>query len=191
VGTTVLDVDSDQVDLLRKLGLKVFYGDAGRLDLLRAAGADKAKVLVVAVDGKEKALEIARAAQRHFPHLRVLCRAYGRPHAYDLVDAGVEQIYRETLDTSLRAGVDALCALGFRRHQALRVARKFRRHDEASVRELAGMRKDRKAYILRAREMIRVVEQMIRAEVEQGRRPELDAAWDTARMIEEYGRKHD
>ncbi|UCF67913.1 MAG: cation:proton antiporter, partial [Acidobacteriota bacterium] len=189
VGTTVLDVDSDQVDTLRKLGLKVFYGDASRTDLLRAAGAERAKLLIVAVDEQDKALEIVRTAQKEFPNLRILSRARGRPHAYDLLEAGVENVYRETLDTSLQVGIDALCVLGYRRHQALRAARKFRRHDEASVRELAGMWKDQRAYIVRAREIIRSVEQMMRAELEQGRRPELDAAWDATSLIDESGSK--
>ncbi len=191
VRTTVLDIDSDQVDALRELGLEVFYGDACRPDLLRAAGADKAKVLVVAVDGREKGLEIVRTVQEHFPNLRILSRAYGRPHAYDLLELGVDHFYRETLDTSLKVGVDALCMLGFRRHQALRAARKLRRHDEAAVRELAGIRQDRRAYVVRAREIIRGVEQMIRSEVEQGRNHELDAAWDTSGLIDEYGKKKD
>jgi len=189
VGTTVLDVDSDQVDMLRKLGLKVFYGDASRQDLLRAAGAEKARVLIVAVDRQDKVLEIVRTVQEHFPHLRILSRARGRPQAYDLLEAGVDHVYRETLDTSLQVGVDTLCMLGYRRHQALRAARKFRRHDEASVRELAGMWKDRKAYIVRAREIIQSVQQLIREEVAQGRKPELEAAWDTTRLVEEYGEK--
>ena len=191
VRTTVLDIDSDQVDALRELGLEVFYGDACRPDLLRAAGADKAKVLVVAVDGREKGLEIVRTVQEHFPNLRILSRAYGRPQAYDLLELGVDHFYRETLDTSLKVGVDALCMLGFRRHQALRAARKLRRHDEAAVRELAGIRQDRRAYVVRAREIIRGVEQMIRSEVEQGRNHELDAAWDTSGLIDEYGKKKD
>jgi len=189
VGTTVLDVDSDQIDLLRKLGLKVFYGDASRAELLRAAGAERARVLVVAVDRKEKALEIVHTALKHFPQLRILSRAAGRFHAYDLLDTGVEHVYRETLDTSLRVGVDALCMLGFRRYQALRAARKFRRHDEATVPELAEIRKDRRAYIVRAREIIQDVEQMIRGEVEQGRRHEIDAAFDTTGLIDEFGEK--
>ena len=78
VGVTVLDIDSDQVDRIRKLGIEAFYGDACRLDLLRAAGAERAKVLIVAVDGKEDALGLARAASEHFPQLRILCRASGR-----------------------------------------------------------------------------------------------------------------
>jgi len=132
----------------------------------------------------QTAADIVRTAQKNFPHLRILGRAYGRSHAYDLLESGVEHVYRETLDTSLKLGIDALCMLGYRRHQALRAARKFRRHDEASVRELAGIR-DEKAYIVRAREIIRNVEQMIRSEVEQGRQPELDAAWDVTGLREE------
>jgi Kef-type K+ transport system membrane component KefB len=191
VATTVLDVDSDQVDMLRKLGLKVFYGDASRIDLLHAAGAGKAKILIVAVDEQEKAIEIVRTVQKHFPHLRILSRARGRPHAYELLEAGVENIYRDTLDTSLRVGVDALCMLGYRRHQALRAARKFRRHDEAAVRELAGMWKDRRAYVARSREIIQTVEQTIRGEVDEGRHPGIDAAWDTGSLIDEYGEERD
>ena len=79
----------------------------------------------------------------------------------------------------MKAGVDALCFLGYRRHQALRAARKFRRHDEETVLELAGMVEDRKAYMIRARQLIQSVEQLIRDEVEQGRQPEIDAAWDS------------
>jgi hypothetical protein len=108
-----------------------------------------------------------------------------------LLEAGVENIYRDTLDTSLRVGVDALCMLGYRRHQALRAARKFRRHDEEAVRELAGMWKDRRAYVARSREIIQTVEQTIRGEVEEGRHPGIDAAWDTSSLIDEYDRKRD
>ncbi|ANM30712.1 potassium transporter [Acidobacteria bacterium Mor1] len=189
VGTTILDVDSDQVDLLRKLGLKVFYGDASRVDLLQAAGAGKARLLIVAVDAPEKGREIIHTARKHFPQLRILARARGRYEAYDLIEDGVEFVYRETLDSSLRLGVDALCHLGFRRHQALRAARKFRRHDEAAVQELVHMRSDRKAYMIRARQIIGDVERIIREEVELGRKPSPDAAWDTNSMLDEYGRK--
>ena len=118
VGTTVLDNDSDRVELLRRLGLKVFYGDASRHDLLDAAGASKAKLLVLALDSPEKTLELVHTAKKHFPHLTILARAADRDDAYALIDAGVTHIYRETLDTSLRMGVDALRLLGFRAYHA-------------------------------------------------------------------------
>jgi monovalent cation:proton antiporter-2 (CPA2) family protein len=187
IGTTILDVDSDQVDTLRKLGVKVFYGDASRRDLLQAAGAGKAKLLILAVDRPEMSLEIVRTVKKHFPDLEILARARGRPHAYELLDAEVEHVYREHLDTSLRVGVEALRRLGFRSHQAVRAARKFRRHDEASVRELARMYRDRKTYISRAREMIRDLEETMRADLE-GAGHERDAAWDSTSLREEYGR---
>ena len=190
VGTTILDVDSDHVDLLRKLGLTVFYGDASRPDLLKAAGADSAKLLILAVDRPEDSLEIVRTVKKHFPDLEILARARGRPHTYDLLDAGVEHVYREHLDTSLRVGVDALRMLGFRSHQAVRAARKFRRHDEAHVRELVRMRHDRKTYISRAREMIRDLEDVMRADLEEVGH-DRDVAWDSTSLREEFGQSVD
>ncbi len=186
VGATVLDNDSDQVDFLRELGLEVYYGDASRLDLLRTAGAEQAKVIIVAVD-EDKSLEVVRTVKEHFPHLQILARANGRPQAYELLQNGVEHVYRQTLDTSLRAGVDALCHLGFRRHQAVRAARRFRRRDEAAVRDLAPVWSQREIYITRARDWIRGIEQQIRRDVTRGREPGFDSAWDTETLREEYG----
>jgi voltage-gated potassium channel Kch len=184
VGATVLDIDSDNVELLRKLGMKVFYGDASRLDLLRAAGAEKARLLVVAVDDHERVLEIVRAVKQHFPHLELLARAVGRSEAYELLEAGVTHVYRETFDTSLRVGVDALRLLGVRAAQALRAARFFSRHDEESVRELAALRKDKKVYISRARERIRDLEQLLTQDIAASYTSH-DAAWDPTSLREE------
>jgi len=132
-GATVLEYDSDHVELLRKLGLKVFYGDASRLDLLRAAGAEKAELMVLAIDDHARLMGLVETVKKHFPHLRILARARGRIEAYDLLEKGVEHVYRESFDTSLRMGVDALRALGARAHHAHRSAQKFRRHDEAAL----------------------------------------------------------
>ncbi|UCH26516.1 MAG: cation:proton antiporter, partial [Trueperaceae bacterium] len=154
IGTTVLDIDSDRVDLLRRLGLKVYYGDASRHDLLAAAGADKAKVIVLALDTPEKTLGLVHTIRKHFPHLTILARAEDRHDAYELLNEGVEHIYRETLDTSLRMGADVLRLLGFRAYQAQRSVQTFLRHDEEAVRELAVMSEDRAAYINVARQRI-------------------------------------
>jgi len=185
VPTTVLDHDSDQVELLRKLGLKVFYGDASRPALLEAAGASKARLLVAALDDPERNLAIVHCVRKHFPHLTILARARGRTQAYDLLDAGVDHVFRETLDSSLRLGVTALRLLGFRSYQAHRAAKKFRRLDEASVRELARVRHDRRVYIGRAREMIRDLEQILQADLAR-LDPGRDAAWDTESLSAEY-----
>ncbi len=186
VRVTVLDADSDRVDLLRKLGLEVFYGDATRLDLLHAAGADQAKLLVVALDEPARNLQLVETAKKHFPHLTVLARASDRPDAYDFLDAGVEHVFREALDSSLQTGVRALQLLGFRAHQALRSARKFRCYDEDALRELAGMRHDRKRYMSRARERIRILEEILLAE-HRDDDVDRDAGWDTESLQREFG----
>jgi len=184
---TVLEYDSDQVDMLRKLGLTVFYGDATRPDLLKAAGAEEAKLLIIAVDDIERCDRIVQTAKTHFPHLTLMSRARGRPEAYELLDHGVDHVYRETVDTSLRLGVDALRLLGHPAHAAHRSALRFRRHDERSVRELGKMRHDRSAYISAARERIRSLEELMLEELEQNIDQERDASWDTDSLRKEFG----
>ncbi|MGB5694503.1 MAG: monovalent cation:proton antiporter-2 (CPA2) family protein [Polyangiales bacterium] len=186
VGATVLEYDSDHVELLRKLGLKVFYGDASRLDLLRAAGADQASVILIALDDHEKSLGLIDTVQKHFPHLKILARARGRLEAYEVLDKGVKQVYRETYDTSLRMGVDALRALGVRGYQAHRAAATFRRHDEGSLLALARARHDQSSYLSAAREHIRTLEQTMLEDVaeEDGFR---DVGWDVESLRKEYG----
>lgn len=163
VGVTVLDVDSTQIDVLRTFGHKAWYGDASRLDLLRAAGAATATVLVIAVDEHEKALEIARVAQTHFPHLAILARARGRTEAYELVEREVAGVYRETFDTAVRVAGDAMRLLGTPAHAAHRAARLFRVHDEASLLEMARFRGD-EHYVSRVRERVSEVERVLRAD---------------------------
>ncbi|MEA3145441.1 MAG: glutathione-regulated potassium-efflux system ancillary protein KefC, partial [Verrucomicrobiota bacterium] len=152
VKTTVLDLDADQVDLVRKLGVKVFYGDASRLELLKAAGAESAKLLIIAIDDEEKSMEMVEMAQKHFPNLQILARAAGRDHAYRLLKNGVKHIYRETLGSSLDLSVNALRLLGFRAYEAQRAAKAFRDYDEQTVRELAQYSEDETQLIARAKE---------------------------------------
>jgi voltage-gated potassium channel Kch len=182
----VLDVDSDRVELLRKLGIKVFYGDATRYDLLHAAGADQAELLVLALDEPEEIRKLVETARKHFPNLRVLARAFDRTDAYELLDAGVEHVYRDTLDTSLRVGVDALHLLGFRAYQAQRAAQKFRQHDDAVVREMASVRHDWKQYMNVARHRIRELEEILRADVEDQAETK-DLGWDAETLRAEFG----
>ena len=184
---TVLDADSDRVDVLRKLGLEVYYGDATRLDLLHAAGAAHAKMIVLALDDASKNLELVETVRKHFPHLQILARAEDRPDAYDLMAAGVDQVFRETLDSSLALGVEALRHLGVRAFQATRSARTFRCHDEDALRELASMRHDQKRYINRARERIRLLEQTLLAD-HQDDGLERDAGWDVESLRRDFGR---
>jgi len=179
IGVTVLDVDGDQVEALRKFGQKAFYGDASRLDLLRSAGAEHADVLVVAIDDHAKALQIVHTARKHFPDLAILARARGRTEAYEMWDSDVEGVYRETFDTSLRVGVDVLRMLGFHAHRVHRAAGLFRKADEAAVREMAAVRKDEGQLMKTARERIAEVERTLQADREQPRATD-DHGWDSA-----------
>lgn len=185
VGCTVFEHDSDRVETLRQLGIHVFYGDASRLDLLRAAGAEHAQVLVIALDDHEKVLQTVHSVKEHFPHLQILARARGRLQAYDLIEAGVEHVYRETLDSSLRVGIDALRLMGVRAHQATRAAQLFRCYDEDTLRELAAMRGDRPAYIDRARAFVQEIEALFGAEVEETEIVQRDMGWDASTLREE------
>jgi monovalent cation:proton antiporter-2 (CPA2) family protein len=186
IGTTVLDNDSDRVELLRRMGLKVFYGDASRHDLLHAAGAHSARLIVLALDSAERTLALVHTVKKHFPHLEILARAHDRQDAYELLEAGVTHIYRESLDTSLRMGSDALRMLGVRAYRAQRAARTFRRHDDAAVREMAALRRDQARYIATARTRIEELERIMRSDASEG--AELrDAGWDSDTLREEYG----
>jgi monovalent cation:proton antiporter-2 (CPA2) family protein len=176
IGATVLDNDSDRVDVLRRLGLKVFYGDATRHDLLEAAGAGRARLIVLALDNPERNLRLVHTVRKHFPGLTVLARAVDRPDAYALMDAGVEHVYRETFDSSLRLGVQALRLLGRRAYQAERAARMFRRHDEDAMDELRAVRQDREAYLGVARRRIADLERTLLADLNEVK--ETEAGWD-------------
>jgi CPA2 family monovalent cation:H+ antiporter-2/glutathione-regulated potassium-efflux system protein KefB len=184
VGTTVLDNDSDKVDLLRKLGLKVYYGDASRYELLLSAGAAEAKMIIIALDSPEKTLELVETVKKHFPHLHILVRANDRPDAFELMDAGVPHIYRETLDTSLRMASDALKLLGHRAYRIQRASLIFRKHDEKALKDLAAVRDDRKQYINVARERIEELEQIIRSDI-NAKTLDQEIGWDIESLREE------
>ena len=177
VGTTVLDLDADQIEIIRRLGIKVFYGDATRLDLLHAAGAARAKLIVIAIDDEAKAVELAETVQKHFPNLKIFARASGRVHAYQFQKRGVTTFYRETLASSLDLGVDVLRTLGFRAHQAHRAAQVFKQHDESAVRDLAQYWEDDARYFSEARRQIDAFDRMF-ANDAPGRRAFNDRGWE-------------
>jgi len=180
VGVTVLDNNANHIEILRKLGIKSFYGDASRMDLLRSAGAEGATIIVLSMGDVEKQLELVDKIRHNFPHLAILARARDRRAATRLLNAGVEHVYRETLDSGLKMGTDALGMLGFRQHQAVRSARNFRYHDEYHLREMAELADDgHMAPISVARERLSLLEQTLRSDLEDGEDAERDAGWDT------------
>jgi glutathione-regulated potassium-efflux system protein KefB len=125
-----LERDAEQVDFVRQFGNQVFYGDATRLDLLRAAQADKAEIFVIATENPEENLRTARMLKRHFPHLRVFARARNRQHVFRLMDLNVEGIVRDTFFSSLEIARHVLEALGYDEKTADEHLRRFREHDE-------------------------------------------------------------
>jgi CPA2 family monovalent cation:H+ antiporter-2 len=181
VGTTVLDVDSDNVDWLRRMGFKVYYGDASRHDLLEIAGAGRAKIIVIAIADEAKRLELVETVKKHFPDLHILVRSTNRYDAYDLMNAGVLHIYRETLDTSLRVGVDALTLLGFRAHEANRAAKTFFIHDERTLKRLSAIRNEDE-YVNAARETMAELERVIQAD-RNAPDLRLDEGWDELSQV--------
>lgn len=175
--STLLDVDSDQVDLVKRFGSRVYYGDASRMDLLESAGARNARLLIVAIDHHEKAIKLVHEVKKHFPNLTILARARGRREAFDFHDLGVTHIYRETFDSSLRLGTAALELLGMRSYRAHRAARAFRRHDEQFMRETADKRQETGEWFTFARSRSDDLLKVLREEYLK--EPEREAGWDT------------
>jgi monovalent cation:proton antiporter-2 (CPA2) family protein len=183
VQATYLDLDSDRVDALRRMGFKVFYGDASRHELLQSAGANEAKIIVIAISDAEKRLELIETVKKHFPHLHMLVRAENRDDAYDQMNAGMLHVYRETLDTSLRLGVDALTLLGHRAYTAKRLARLFLKHDERNLKKLAAIRNEEE-YISEIRKNIEEIELIIQSDKQEFVTGP-DGAWDAQSLREE------
>ena len=185
ISTTILDNDSDRVDLLRKMGFKVFYGDATRIDILKSAGADAAKVLIAAIDSPETNYDLVEKTKKMFPHLTIMVRAKSRLDAYELIEMGVKDIYRESLDTSVRLGIDVLVKLGVRKYSATRAGQNFIKFDEAAMPDLARHRHDQDTYIFNSREQIQLQEQLLKNDRELN--PTLnDHAWDSDAMADQY-----
>ena len=152
IPTTVLDHSVEMLEVARIFGYRVFYGDATRLDLLRIAGADKARVLVVAVDDVEQSLTIARLAREHFPHLQVVARARDVIHWNKLRDLGVKLVQRELFESSLQSAHTVLELMGQPPEEATAFLQRFRKHNIALADRMYPHHKDQAKYIAVARE---------------------------------------
>jgi voltage-gated potassium channel Kch len=157
--TVVIDYRASMVESMKHFGIKVFYGDAARHDLLEAAGLKDAKLLFIAIDDKEKTLEIAHFARKARPDLHIVARAYDREHVYQLYQTGVNDIVRETFDSATRAALYALVALGYSQSDAREMVDLFIDRDKKLLRELAGLWdpdlpvEENRPYLLKAKEM--------------------------------------
>lgn len=173
INATVLDHDADMVEAARSFGYKVFYGDATRLDLLRIAGAQTSRVLVVAVDDREQSLRIVDLAREHFPQLEIVARARDVTHWNALRDRGVTRVEREVFESSLRSGRTVLEVLGQDPHEARRRAMRFRRHNLELFEKMYPHHRDRARLIAVVKEGRQQFEEQMareRAEAHERRR---------------------
>ncbi|MHB8534797.1 MAG: monovalent cation:proton antiporter-2 (CPA2) family protein [Sulfuricaulis sp.] len=157
---TALEASFEQVDFVRKFGNKIYFGDASRLDLLRAARADQAEVFVLAIDDIEASVKTAEMVKKHYPHLKIYARARNRVHAYRLMDVGVVRLIRETFLSSLELARDVLIALGHSRMEADEAMRRFREHDEALLERQHKIHHDEAQLIAAARQGAQELERL-------------------------------
>jgi monovalent cation:proton antiporter-2 (CPA2) family protein len=159
---TALEIDSSQVDVVRRYGNIVHYGDASKLELLRAAGAGNAKLFVLAIDDIEASMKTAETVSRHFPNLKIIARARNRRHEYHLMDLGIEHIFRETLLSSLAMGEQVLANLGHEESHAHRVVETFTKRDVRLMREQHAVHHDEEKVMQSARDTAQELESLLR-----------------------------
>jgi CPA2 family monovalent cation:H+ antiporter-2/glutathione-regulated potassium-efflux system protein KefB len=147
IAFTALERDPGQVDVVRRFGNKVYFGDPRRVDLLRSAGAERAKLLIVALDHMEDTLRVVEVAKRAFPQLKIMARARNRRHAFLLMDRGVDGLVRETYYSSLKLAETTLVALGVAPDDAARSVELFKVHDEQNLLDAHAIYRDEKQLI--------------------------------------------
>ncbi len=164
--STQLDHDAGQIELSGRYGNKVFYGDAANVELLRAAGAETARLLVIAIDERQKAIDMIHSARMQFPGLKILVRAFDRTHAYELIHAGADFIARETFGSALAMGEEALRLLGHSDERAKRMAARFDKHDTEGMYKLSEVWGDEHEYGIRVRQNLEDLEQVLQADLD-------------------------
>ena len=164
--STLLDHDAGQIELTGRYGSKVFYGDAGNVELLKSAGAENARLLVIAIDEREKVVSMIHSVRMHFPGLKILVRAYDRTHAYELIHAGADFIARETFGSALAMGEEALKLLGTREERAKRMVARFDKHDTEGMHKLSEVWGDDHEYGLRIRQNLEDLEHVLQTDMD-------------------------
>jgi len=181
----ILDHDAANVDILRRFGFEVYYGDITRLDLLEAAGAADAALIIITIGDIEKARELVHLVQKHYPHLKIAANASDRPAAYQLMDMGVTTIRRETFGSALSLGQDVLKILGVHPYEAYKLMRIFRKKDEDCMPELYKIhRDDEERYISMYQQHNADLEELMKMDLDADMEEELDKAWSVGRSEE-------
>jgi monovalent cation:proton antiporter-2 (CPA2) family protein len=171
IAFTALEANQTQVDFLRRFGNQVFYGDASRLELMRAAHADNAEVFVLAIDDVEASVRTAELVRAHFPHLKIFARARNRQHAFRLMDLNVRYIIRETYASSLEMSLQVLESLGLSKSKAVETVRQFRIHDEATMAKQQAVKDDEKKFLQTTRESAEQLLHLFETDADQPEEP--------------------
>ncbi len=172
-----MDHDSQQIELVRKFGSKVYYGDVSRMDLLEAAGIMKAKYFVLAIDDVEASVRTAKIICEQFPHIKLFARARNRGHTYDLMNLNIKHVKRELLDSSIYFVQDLLVEMGFAADKAAVIVEKFKQHDELMLKEQYKIRNDDKALVSLSAQSVAQLAQVLAEESIQSyvdRKPEVN-----------------
>jgi len=164
---TALEIDSSQVDVVRRYGNVVHYGDASRLDILRAAGAEHARIFVLAIDDVAASIRTAEAVKRHFPHLKIIARARNRRHAHGLMDLGIEHILRETFLSSLTMSKRVLTNLGFEEEEVDLASAKFCARDTRLLREQHAIHDSEEKMIQSAKDTAAELESLLQGDIKR------------------------
>lgn len=164
---TALEIDSSQVDVVRRYGNTVHFGDASRLDILRAAGAEHAQLIVIAIDDVAASIRTAETVQRDFPHLKIIARARNRRHAHGLMDLGIEHIFRETLLSSLAMSTHVLTNLGFDAEEVEQVSVNFRTRDTRLLQEQHAIHHSEEQMIQSSKDTAAEFESLLRGDIKR------------------------
>lgn len=178
VEATILDHSSNRVDFLRKMGFEVYYGDATRLDLLESAGIAEANIVICATNKIEVSKAISKIIKEKHPHIELFIRTKNRYNAYELLNLGHENIYRESLGTSLTLAKDVLSRMGFRKYTLNKQVQNFIKYDEESLRRLATETNHDDNYIFKAKKELEQQEKFLNEDFKRGI-VDLDTHWDS------------
>ncbi|KAA5821387.1 potassium transporter [Algibacter amylolyticus] len=178
VEATILDHDSNRVDFLRKMGFEVYYGDATRLDLLESAGISEAKIIICATNKLSVSKAISKIVKEKYPHVELMIRTKNRYDAYELLNLGHQNIYRESLETSLTLAKDVLSKMGFRKYTLTRQVQNFIKYDVDSLRRLASEPNREDDYIFKAKKELEQQEKFLNEDFKRGV-VDYDNHWDS------------
>lgn len=158
IGFTALEHNPDQVNVARKFGYKIYYGDASKLSLLRSAGAEQADLFILAIQDIDISIKVAELIKKHFPNLTIIARARNREHVFKLMELGIQIIRRDTFASALELAGETLRKLGFMDSEVEKKIKKFRAHDELTLKGQFQIRNDEKEFIKFSKNSMRQLE---------------------------------